>query len=313
LVSGRLPPGGRPHRRSGAQRLRDNLAGYAFISPWLVGFLLFTVVPMIISLAISFMKYDLVNRPAWVGAANFVRLFARDPRFLRSVRITLLYVSTAVPLRLVFALVIALVLAGRHRLVGLYRLVYYLPSIVGGSVAVAIVWRELLGYHGPVNEVARWFVPGAGAVSLIGNPRTALASVILLYVWQFGSSMLIFLAGLKNIPVSYYESAVIDGAGAAVKFTRITLPLLTPVILFNLVMQTINGFMVFTQALIITNGGPMDATLVYVLYMYRRGFTFHDMGAASAMALMLFAAMAAVAYLLFRSSRAWVYYETEGR
>jgi multiple sugar transport system permease protein len=309
----RVPRAVRPRVRSGHLRRRDNLAGYAFISPWLAGFLLFSVVPMVISLAISFTKYDLVNPPAWVGAANFIRLLARDPRFLHAVRITLVYVLTAVPLRLAFSLAIALVLAGRHRLVGLYRLVYYLPSIVGGSVAVAIVWRELLGIHGPVNEVVHWFAPAAGAVSLIGNPRTALASVILLYVWQFGSSMLIFLAGLKNIPASYYESSVIDGAGAVVKFTRITMPLLTPVILFNLVMQTINGFMVFTQALVITNGGPMDATLVYVLYMYRRGFTFHDMGAASAMALLLFTAMAAVAYLLFRSSRAWVYYETEGR
>lgn len=304
---------GRKMRHSRAGRQHNNLVGYTFISPWLVGFLMFSMVPMVVSFYISFTTYDLINPARWVGARNFVRLFTSDPRYAQAIKVTLIYVVTAVPLRLVFALLVALLLVRRQRLVSVYRLIYYLPSIVGGSVAVAVVWRELLGYHGPINQLVRQFVSLAGNISLIGNPKTALLSVILLYVWQFGSSMLIFMAGLKNIPGSYYESAVIDGAGALTRFLTITLPLLTPVILFNLVMQTINGFMVFTQALIITGGGPMDATLVYVLYMYRRGFKFYDMGSASAMALVLFAAMALVASLMFRSSRYWVYYESEGR
>ncbi len=299
--------------KSRALRLRNNLTGYTFIAPWLVGFWVFTIIPIAVSFYISFTRYDLINPPQWAGTYNFVRLFTADPRYIQAIKITLLYVATAVPLRLVFALFIAMVLVQRHRLVGFYRLVYYLPSIVGSSVAIALVWREFFGFHGPINTIAGWFGELERNISLVGNPKTALMTVISLYVWQFGSSMLIFMAGLKNIPDSLYESAVIDGADGFVKFIRITLPLLTPVILFNLVMQTIHGFMVFTQALIITDGGPMDATLVYVLYMYRRGFRFYDMGSASAMAWILFVVMAAVTMLIFRSSRYWVHYETEGR
>ena len=289
--------------------LRDNLAGYAFISPWLVGFFVFTIIPILVSLYISFTRYDLINDPTFIGLGNFKFLFFEDPRYLQAVRVTLLYVVTAVPLRLIFALFVAMILAQPHKFVGFYRLVYYLPSIIGSSVAIAVVWREFFGFFGPINTLASFFVELESNISLVGNPDTALMTVVSLYVWQFGSSMLIFLAGLKNIPDTLYESAVIDGAGSVTKFFRITLPLLTPVILFNLVMQTIHGFMVFTQALIITDGGPMDATLVYVLYMYRRAFQFYDMGTASAMAWLLFIVMAVVTFLIFKSSDRWVYYE----
>lgn len=292
------------------QALRRNLAGYAFISPWLIGFLAFTIIPTLVSFGISFTRFNLINPPTFVGLRNYVRLFTSDPRFLRSVRVTLFYVLTAVPLRLVFALAIAMLLVQSHRLSGFYRLVYYLPSIVGSSVAIAIVWRQFFGFRGPFNDILRWFGREGTNFSLIGTPSTAIWAVISLYVWQFGSSMLIFLAGLKNIPDSLYESAVIDGAGSVQKFFRITMPLLTPVILFNLIMQTIHGFMVFTQVLIITDGGPMDSTLVYVLYMYRRAFEFNDMGTASAMAWILLVTMALVTTVIFRTSRHWVYYES---
>ncbi|HUV08250.1 MAG TPA: sugar ABC transporter permease [Spirochaetia bacterium] len=293
--------------------LRNALTGYLFISPWLTGFLCFMVVPIIVSLYISFTRYDLLGAPVWTGLENFRRLFLLDTRYRKSIGITFLYVVTAVPLRLIFALFIAMILCQKRRLIGFYRLIYYLPSIIGGSVAIAIVWKMFFGSGGPINIIAAW-VGIKGPISLIGNPRTALGTIIALYVWQFGSSMLIFLAGLKNIPESFYEAAIVDGAGSLVKFFRITLPLLSPVILFNLVMQTIHGFLMFTQAWIITQGGPMDSTLVYVVYMFLRAFKFYDMGSASAMAWVLLSIVSFFTMIIFATSRRWVYYEAkEGR
>ncbi len=253
------------------------------------------------SLYISFTKYDLIGEPVWTGLGNFKRLFLLDSRYHKAIGITFLYVVTAVPLRLAFALFIAMLLCQKRRLIGLYRLAYYLPSIVGGSVAIALVWRMFFGANGPASSIAAWFGV-KGVVSLIGHPRTALGTIIALYIWQFGSSMLIFLAGLKNIPESFYEAAVVDGAGSLVKFFRITLPLLSPVILFNLVMQTIHGFLMFTQAWIITQGGPMDSTMVYVVYMFLRAFQFYDMGAASAMAWVLLLIVSAFTLMIFGTS-----------
>jgi multiple sugar transport system permease protein len=289
------------------------IAGYLFIAPWLVGFLCFLVIPILVSLYISFTEYDLIGEPAWIGLSNFKRLFLQDGRYHKAIGTTFLYVVTAVPLRLAFALFIAMLLCQKRRLIGLYRLAYYMPSIVGGSVAIALAWRMFFGANGPASSIAAWFGV-KGIVSLIGDPRTALGTIIALYIWQFGSSMLIFLAGLKNIPESFYEAAVVDGAGSLVKFFRITLPLLSPVILFNLVMQTIHGFLMFTQAWIITQGGPMDSTLVYVVYMFLRAFQFYDMGAASAMAWVLLLIVSLSTLLIFGTSRSWVYYESkEGR
>ena len=290
--------------------IKNTVAGYLFISPWLIGFLCFMVIPIFVSLYISFTKYDLISSPVWVGLKNFQRLFLLDPRYRKSLGITFLYVVTAVPLRLVFALFIAMILCQKHRLIGFYRLIYYLPSIIGGSVAIALVWRMFFGSGGPISLIMK-SLGIKGTVSLIGNPKTALATIIALYIWQFGSSMLIFLAGLKNIPESFYEAAVVDGAGSLTKFFRITLPLLSPVILFNLIMQTIHGFMMFTQAWIITRGGPMDATLVYVVYMFLRAFQFYDMGSASAMAWVLLLIVSFFTMIIFTTSRHWVYYESK--
>jgi multiple sugar transport system permease protein len=284
-----------------------DIAGYLFIAPWLIGFLCFLVIPILVSLYISFTEYDLIGEPVWTGLGNFKRLFLLDSRYHKAIGVTFLYVVTAVPMRLAFALFIAMLLCQKRRLIGLYRLAYYLPSIVGGSVAIALAWRMFFGANGPASSLV-------GIVSLIGDPRTALGTIIALYIWQFGSSMLIFLAGLKNIPESFYEAAVVDGAGSLVKFFRITLPLLSPVILFNLVMQTIHGFLMFTQAWIITQGGPMDSTMVYVVYMFLRAFQFFDMGAASAMAWVLLLIVSASTLVIFGTSGRWVYYEAkEGR
>ncbi len=296
-------------KRKAASR-NHNLAGYAFIAPWLLGFFAFTIMPMLASLYFAFNDYDTLSvTPQWVGLANFGRMFFRDARYWKSVRATFYYVMTAVPLRLTFALAVAMLLNTYRRGVSVYRAIYYAPSVVGGSVAVAVMWRQIFGGQGVINAVMGFL--GLPLVSWLGNPRTAIWALITLAVWQFGSPMLIFLAGLRQIPPELYESAAIDGAGGRDKFFRITLPMLSSVILFNLVMQTISGFMVFTQAFIVTAGAPLDTTLFYALYLYRRAFETFEMGYASAMAWILLAIVALFTALAFRTSSLWVFYEAK--
>jgi multiple sugar transport system permease protein len=297
-------------RRSKIRR-QNNLMGYLFLSPWLIGFFVFTLLPIVASLVLAFTNYDIFTPPQWVGLDNFRRMFFEDRRYWRSVKATFYYVFTAVPLRLVTALAIAMLLNRGRRLVGIYRAAYYAPSIVGGSVAVAVMWRRVFGgqSQGLVNFIlARFGIP---YVNWLTNPKTAIWTLITLAAWQFGSPMLIFLAGLKQIPAELYESASIDGSGAWDKFTKITLPMLTPVILFNLVMQMISGFLVFTQALIVTRGRPLDTTNFYALYLYLRAFEGREMGYGSAMAWVLLLVIAFFTALVFRSSSYWVYYESE--
>jgi multiple sugar transport system permease protein len=301
--------------RSVAGRARArarNIAGYAFIAPWLIGFLGFTLLPMGASLYLAFTDYDILTPPRWVGLENFRRMFLQDRRFLQSVSVTLFYVALAVPLRLAFALGLAMLLNTGRRGLSVYRAVYYAPSIVAGSVAVAVMWRQVFGTQGVVN--AGLALLGVPRVSWLGDPDFAIWTLITLAVWQFGSPMLIFLAGLRQIPAELYEAAAIDGAGPWSRFVRITLPLLSPVTFFNLVMQTITGFMVFTQAFIVTRGGPMDTTLFYALYLYRRAFESFQMGYASAMAWVLLLVVALCTAVLFKTSGRWVFYEAkEGR
>lgn len=285
----------------------SQISGLIFISPWLIGFFGFVIVPMLISLYISFTKYNLISAPEWIGFQNVIRMFTQDDLFLKSLLVTFKYVFFSVPARLVFALTVAMILSQKRKLIPLYRVFYYIPSILGGSVAVAIVWRIIFGTRGPLSALIKFFT--GSAYSLIGDPDGALWSIIILSMWQFGSSMLIFLAGIKNIPETYYEAAVIDGAGSFRKFFHITLPLLTPVILFNLIMQTIGGFKMFTQAYIITEGGPVNNTMVYSLYLFKRAFTFNEMGYASAMAWFLLIIIAVITAVFFKTSSRWVFYE----
>ena len=294
-------------KKSGVRR-HHNLAGYLFISPWLFGFITFVLLPIVASFVLAFTRYDILSPPEWVGLQNFERMFTGDARYWRSVRATFYYVFTAVPLRLVFALAVAMLLNTARRGVSLYRAVYYAPSIVGGSVAIAVMWREIFGNEGVINFLL--YLIGLPPVSWLGNPSTAIWALIALAVWQFGSPMLIFLAGLKQIPTEYYEAAAIDGAAAWSKFRNITLPLLTPIIFFNLVMQVINGFMVFTQAFIISGGTgrPLDTTLFYALYLYIRAFTTFEMGYSSAMAWVLLLIIALFTGIIFKSSSNWVFY-----
>jgi multiple sugar transport system permease protein len=293
-----------------SRKENENLVGYTLLAPWLIGFLVIFVVPMAASLYYSFTNYNMLRAPRFVGLDNYVRMFTQDDSFWISLRVTFFYVLVMVPLRLAFALFIAMLLNTRRKFLGLYRTFYYIPSIVGGSVAVSIVWKQIFGNDG----VAMSLLAAIGIeqrLSFIGNPDTAIWTIILLGVWQFGSSMLIFLAGLKQIPSSLYESALIDGANAWSRFWRITIPMLTPVIFFNLILQIINGFRVFTEGFIITDGGPLDSTLFYVLNLYRRAFTYFEMGYSSAMAWALVAIIAFFTLILFKTQSSWVHYESK--
>ncbi|MEF2966042.1 sugar ABC transporter permease [Paenibacillus sp. M1] len=294
------------------KRLKQNLTGYAFIGPFVIGFLSFTLIPMIVSLYLSFTKYNLFASPTWVGLDNYIKMFTNDPKYLQSLKVTFTYVFLGVPLRLMFALFVAMILNTSSRAVGAYRTIYYLPSIIGGSVAVSIMWRNIFSDTGIINGFLGLF--GIGPVSWFGDPQAALFMLITLSVWQFGSSMLIFLAGLKNIPGEMYEAASVDGAGFFRKFFKITLPLLSSVILFNLVMQTISAFMTFVPAYIISKGegGPMDGTMLYSLYLFRQAFMFNNMGYASAMAWVMLLIVGIMTGILFKTSRSWVFYESEG-
>ncbi|WP_051556718.1 carbohydrate ABC transporter permease [Alkalihalobacterium bogoriense] len=290
--------------------LKETLTGYAIISPWLIGFILLIAGPMLVSLYLSFTNYDLLSSPNWIGIQNYINVLTNDPRFVQSLKVTMIFVFVSTPLKLIFALFLAMLFNTGRKGTGLFTTIYYIPSIIGGSVAIAVVWKQMFGRSGAVNE----FVTSLGftGVNWIGNPDTALSVLILLVVWQFGSPMIIFLAGLRQIPNELYEAASVDGANAVTKFFKITLPMLTPVIFFNLIMQTIGAFMTFTQSYLITGGGPMDATLFYAVYLYEVAFTYLRMGYASAMAWILLAIIAAITALLFWSSKYWVYYESEG-
>lgn len=287
----------------------SNTTGYFFIMPWLFGFLAFTLVPFIMSFVLSFTDYNILSADTkFVGFENYIKLFTQDKLFLKSLQVTFKFAFISVPLRLIFALFVAMILNRKSRAVGIYRVIYYLPSIIGGSVAVSVMWRNLFTKTGVVNSILQ-SMGFQVSINWLSNRQTALYTLILLYVWQFGSSMLIFLSGLKQIPVTYYEAAEMDGAGKARQFFSITMPLLSPIILFNLVMQIINGFMVFTQAQIITDGGPVNETLVYVLYLYKQSFKYYEMGYGAAMAWILLIIVAFFTMLVFKSSNQWVFYE----
>lgn len=289
---------------------RENLAGYLAIAPFLIGFVCFTAIPVLASLVLSFTNFDGISVPQFNGVENFARMLG-DDKFYKSLGVTFLYVVILVPLRLTFALVIAMLLNTRFKGLGIFRTIYYLPSLLGGSVAIAIMWGQMFGKDGAINSLLR-AVGLEAETSWVGDPDTALGILILLGVWQFGASMLIFIAGLKQIPVSYYEAATLDGASAPQRFFKITLPMLSPVIFFNLVMQLINTFKAFNESFIITKGGPMDKTLFYALYIYKQSFEYFNMGYGSALAWVLLIIIALMSVFVFKSSNRWVYYETKG-
>lgn len=307
------PPAPRPVApHAGMSRgTREALAAYGFLSPWIVGMLLLTIGPMFYSLYLSFTRYNLLSPAQWVGFENYARMFTADPRYLSSVSVTVRYVAISVPLLLVVSLVVAMVLNKGMAFLSGYRAAFYLPSLIASSVAIAVLWRQVFGQNGIVNEVLA--LVGIEGGSWIGNPGTALSTLIVLHVWSFGSTMIIFLAGLRQVPKELYEAAAVDGAGPVRRFVHITLPMLSPLIFFNLLLSTVNAFQAFTPAFVISSGegGPLDSTLFYTLYLYQRGFANLEMGYASAMAWALVVVLALFTAGLFASARFWVHYGDE--
>jgi multiple sugar transport system permease protein len=286
----------------------DGKAAAIFLAPWFVGLVLITAFPLVASLYLSFTDYSLLQAPNWVGIENYTRMF-EDPRWWQSLKVTFLYVVVSVPLQLAAALALALLLDRGLRGLAIYRSVYYLPSLLGSSVAIALLWRQVFGADGLVNQVLAFFgIQGYGWVS---HPDYALGTLMILNVWTFGAPMIIFLAGLRQIPALYYEAASIDGAGKVRQFFKITMPLLSPIIFFNLVLQLIGAFQSFTQSYIVSNGtgGPVDSTLFYTLYLYMNGFKSFDMGYASAMAWVLLLIVAGMTVVNFLASKYWVFYD----
>jgi multiple sugar transport system permease protein len=293
---------------------RRNGPGYLFLTPWLIGFFGLTLGPTIASLYLSFTDYDLLTPACWAGLKNYEYAFFQDRRLGNAWSVTFQYVLWSVPLKLAVALGLAMALDRGVRAVGLYRAIFYLPSLLGASVAIAILWRQIFGANGLVNQLLEATI-GVSGPGWVTHPDYALSTLVALAAWQFGSPMIIFLAGLRQIPQDLYEAASMDGAGPFRQFFMITLPLLAPVVFFNLVFQTIEAFKAFTQAFIISggNGGPVDSTLFYSLYLYIEAFENFRMGYASALAWLLLIVIGVFTSIAFLTSRYWVYYEDEGR
>ncbi len=295
-------------RRRRRYRANEAVAGYAFLTPWLIGLVLITIGPMVASLYLAFTRYDLLTAPKWSGLANFRNLFA-DPRFRTAVLVTVRYVVLSVPMVIVVSLAVAMFLNRAIRFLSVYRALFYIPSLLGSSVAIAIMWRQVFGAGGIVDRVL-------GALGLhhggfIGNPATSLYTLIALNLWAFGGTMVIFLAGLRQIPASLYEAAAVDGAGPWHRFWHITLPSLSPLIFFNLLLNTVHAFQSFTSAYVVSggNGSPADSTLLYTVYLYQRGFVDFRMGYAAAMAWLLLVVLALFTAVLFATARFWVHYD----
>ncbi|MFD2795004.1 carbohydrate ABC transporter permease [Promicromonospora vindobonensis] len=288
---------------------QEERAAYLFLVPWLAGLVLITAGPMGVSLYFSLTDYNLLQVPQFVGMENYTAMLG-DERLLNSLRVTFVYVFVSVPIQLAAALGIAVVLNRGMRGLAFYRSVYYLPSLLGGSVAIAVLWRRLFGSDGLVNQ-ALALVGIDSAPAWVSEPSTALGTLVVLNVWTFGAPMVIFLAGLRQVPVALYEAAAVDGAGRWTRFVRITLPLLTPIIFFNLVLQIIHAFQAFTQAFIVSGGtgGPSDSTMFFTLYLYQSGFGNFQMGYASAMAWVLLVIVAVFTAVNFWASRFWVFYD----
>lgn len=295
-------------------RVRDRPAGrsspvaYLFLLPWIAGVLAITLIPMLASLYLSFTDYRLGGVPVWVGLANYRRMIT-DPTFVASAVVTAKYVFLSVPLQLALALAIAVLLNKGVRGLPIYRSVYYLPSLLGGSVAVAVLWRQLFASDGLLPGLAARV--GIQMGSWISDPDRALTTLMILNVWTFGSPMIIFLAGLRQIPEDLMEAALVDGASRARRFFAVTLPLLSPVVFFNLILQLIGSFQAFTPAYILSagTGGPADSTMFYTLYLFQSGFRNFEMGYASALAWVLFTVIGLFTAINFVASKYWVHYE----
>jgi oligogalacturonide transport system permease protein len=283
--------------------------GFMFVLPFLLGILFFKLFPFVASFALSLSQYDLIDPPQWVGLDNYRDLATNDPLFTQSLGVTLTFVFLAVPLRVGFALLVAHVLNHKMRGINFFRAAFYIPSILGGSIAVAVLWRFIFAKHGLVNILLIQL--GMEPVAWLADEHYSMVTIVLLFTWQFGSSMVIFLAALQNVPSSLYEAAECDGASKLQQFWRITVPLITPVIFFNMIMQMVHGFQEFNGPYMITEGGPLNSTYVLTLYIYDQSFKYFNLGYGAALSWVLFALVGALALISFWSSRFWVFYADE--
>jgi multiple sugar transport system permease protein len=296
-------------QRMSPARRREALAFYLLISPWLIGFLLLTVGPMLYSLYISFTRWDLLTQPVWIGLDNYVNKMPNDPRFWQSLKVTVIYTAAYVPLELVGGLFLALLVRNEIRGIRFFRSIFYLPTVLAG-VAFAVVWLWMFNPRGGLINLALAQIGIIGPRWLL-DPDWALSALVIMSFWGWGRAMIIYLAGLQAIPGELYEAAAIDGATFWSKFRYITIPLLSPTILFNLILSVIGTFQTFTNAFVATNGGPLDATLFFVLYLYKQAFELLNMGYASALAWVLFLVILVLTLLIFRTQRFWVFYAGE--
>ena len=284
--------------------------GLIYVAPWFIGFLIFTLYPFVDSFYLSFTKFDLVSSPVWCGLDNYIRMF-KDPVFKKSVRVLFEYAFLEVPLKLIVSLLVAEILNMNIKGINFFRTAYYIPSILGSNVAIAVLWKFVFQSNGLVNQVLGIF--GVSPVGWFGEEFPALFTIVLLRVWEFGSTMVIFLAGLQSIPIELYEAASVDGCSKVRSFFKITIPLLSPTIFYNLVMQLIAAFQEFNGPYLITGGGPQHGTYFLSLYIYDKAFKSYKMGYASAMSWFLFVIIMIFTVLVFRYSKYWVFYNDDGR
>jgi multiple sugar transport system permease protein len=293
-------------RRLTPNTRRDFRNGLLFTSPWLVGLLVFTIYPIVASMYFSLTDYSVLRAPRWVGLANYVQLFAEDRLFPKSMFNTLYYAALALPLGIVGSVALALLLNRKLLGMSVYRTVFYLPNILP-TIAMSVLWIWLLNpNYGLFNSILQSL--GLPGVPWLTSPTWSKPSFVIMGLWGIGGSMVIYLAGLQDIPEHLYEAADLDGATSLQKVRHVTLPMLTPTIFFNLVMGLIGVFSFFTQAYVMTHGGPVDSTLFYMLYLYQNAFVYFKMGYASAMAWILFVIVVSLTLLVFKSSGRWVYY-----
>lgn len=291
-------------------KILKKYTGLIYIAPWLIGFLIFQLYPLLSSLYDSFTDLSLGGDANFIGLKNYINILTIDSEFWNSLKVTIIYVFTSVPAKLAFALLIAMILNSKLKFIGLFRTIYYIPSILGGSVAVSVLWRFLFMKDGTINQILSLFnIP---AQDWIGSPHLALFTIDILAVWQFGSSMVLFLAGLKQIPNELYEAAIMDGASKVRRFFTITLPMLTPVVFFNIIMQLVGAFQEFTAPFVITSGGPMQSTYLYGMKLYTEAFRYFKMGYSSALSWILFLVILIFTGIIFKSANKWVYYGDGG-
>jgi oligogalacturonide transport system permease protein len=282
---------------------------YIYILPWLIGLAVLQLYPFIASLIYSFTNYNAFGKMEFIGFDNYVRLFSKDKEFYKSLGVTIKYTLLTVPGKIILSLAIAVMLNKARKGIGVLRTIFYLPSLFGGSIAVALLWKLLFMDNGLINSILHIF--NLGPVSWLGDPKVALTTLSTLEIWQFGSSMVMFLAALKQVPQSLYEAAGIDGANKVQSFFKVTFPQITPILFFTIIMQTINALQNFTSAFVITKGGPVKSTYMLGLKLYNDGFAYYKMGYASASSWVIFLLILAVTLILFGTQRFWVFYEDD--